>query len=328
MIVIDGHSDLLSDIWKRRKQGETRVIETHYLDRFHKGGISGFILSIFLENDQVPEALKNALEFMAALSEEINESSDKISLCRNGFELEEAMAEGKLGLFVSFEGAEPIASPELLRVFYELGVRGLGVTWARANQAGEGSSFTPGVRTSGLTPFGIRLLKEAERLGMYIDISHLSDEGIEDVFRNYSGLIIASHSNTRSLMDIKRNISDDQMREIAKRGGTVGLNGTSSQICPNHTEANYDRLLDHCDHMIEVMGEEHVALGFDLCDEIFGTSGEAWARNSFDVVHDFINYPEFIEAMRQRGYTEERVEKIAGGNLLNVLKKLPAVRNI
>lgn len=323
MIVIDGHSDLLNDVYKRRKNGETRVIETHYLERFRQGGINAFILSIFLTNEQVPDALKTALEYLAFLHEEIRESAGALSLCRNGHELERAISEGKIGFMVSFEGAEPILSLDLLRVFHELGVRGIGLTWSRANQAGEGSSYTPGVETNGLTEFGRELLNEAARLGMYVDISHLSDEGIADVFEQWGGIVIASHSNTRHLIDIKRNISDDQMREIARRGGTVGLNGASSQICADHREADYGRLLDHCDHMIEVMGEDHVGLGFDLCDEIFGASGEEWTRNSFDVVRDFTRYPDFIEAMRLRGYPEAKIEKITGGNLLNVLKRLP-----
>lgn len=323
MMVIDGHSDLLSDVYKRRKNGETKVIETHYLERFRQGAINGFILSIYLDEHQVANAFTTAMEYLAFLHDEIKESGTKLALCHNGFELEQAILAGKIGFMVCFEGAEPVTSIEMLKIFYEMGVRGIGLTWARANQVGEGSSFSPGVITHGLTPYGLELLQEAARLGMYIDISHLSDEGVEDVFEHWNGIVIASHSNTRSLIDIKRNISDEQMREIAQRGGTVGLNGTSSQICSNHREADYGRLLDHCDHMIEVMGEDHVALGFDLCDLIFGQDGAVWTRSSFDVIRDFPAYPEFIDAMRLRGYSESKIEKIVGGNLINVLKRLP-----
>ena len=308
---------------KRRKNGETNVIETHYIERFRKGGIQGLILSIYLDNSQVLNSLKNALDYMAFLHEEIEESGNKLCLCLNGTQMERAISDGQIALMVSFEGAEPIISLDLLSVFYGLGVRGIGLTWSRANQVGEGSSYQDGVSTQGLTPFGMELLDEAARLGMFIDISHLSDEGVDDVFSWGKGIVIASHSNSRSLLNIKRNITDEQMIEIARRGGTVGLNGTSSQICAIHQDADYDRLLDHCDHMIEVMGEDHVALGFDLCDEIFGSTGEPWTKLSFDVIGDYTKYPEFITAMRTRGYSPEKINKIAGGNLLNVLKRLP-----
>lgn len=323
MFFIDGHSDLLNDVFNRRRRGETRVIERRYVPRFRSGGITGLILSIFLPDDLLDDPLGHALQFIACLHEELAESPDVLALCRNGREMTKAMEAGKIALMVAFEGAEPITSLPVLRAFYELGVRGIGLAWSRQNQAADGSRYQYRDKGGGLTEFGRDLLGEAARLGMFIDISHLSDEGVADVFALWRGVVLASHSNTRHMVPIQRNLSDEQLVALKAAGGTVGLNGTSTQICPRGEQADYGALLDHCDHMIRLMGEDHVSLGFDLCGEIFKDTLSASTGASFDVVSDYDQYPAFVEAMRRRGYTQERIGKITSGNLLRLLDRLP-----
>ena len=322
MFLIDGHSDLLNDVYNRRRREETHVLAGRYVPRFRAGGITGLILSIFLPDDLLDDPLRHALEMMAYLHEELAESPDELALCHNGREMTQAMTAGKIALMVSFEGAEPITSLPVLQVFYQLGVRGIGLAWSRQNQAADGSRFQYRDQGGGLTEFGRDLLKEAARLGMFIDLSHLSDEGVADVFALWRGVVLASHSNTRHLVPIPRNLSDEQLRSLKAAGGSAGLNGTSTQICPRGEQAGYAALLDHCDHMIRHMGEDHVTLGFDLCDEIFRDTLSASTGASFDVVRDYDQYPAFLEAMRQRGYDEVRIAKIAAGNLLRQLDQL------
>lgn len=115
-------------------------------------------------------------------------------------------------------------------------------------------------------------MKEAEDLHMILDLSHLSDEGVEDVLSITSCPVIASHSNSRAVAGSNRNLTDCQMREIASRGGTVGLNGCSLLTAGPGVSPDQNGLTAHLDHMTEIMGEDHVALGFDFCDSFLRTT--------------------------------------------------------
>ena len=138
-----------------------------------------------------------------------------------------AIKENKIGLILSLEGLEPIHRElELLNTFYELGVRGFGVTWARRNFVADGSYFRypeEGV-LGGLTPFGIQVMKKATELGYFVDVSHINDVGFDDVFKYTNSPIIASHSNASSLCKHRRNLTDDQIKTLANSGGLIGMN--------------------------------------------------------------------------------------------------------
>ena len=163
-------------------------------------------------------------------------------------------------------------------------------------------------------------MKEAEDLHMILDLSHLSDEGVEDVLSITSCPVIASHSNSRAVAGSNRNLTDCQMREIASRGGTVGLNG-----CSLLTDQN--GLTAHLDHMTEIMGEDHVALGFDFCDSFFAddlsSSTDQMPERPFDILsgaHE--DLPAFLDHLRQHGYTESHLTKLAGENWLHTFRHI------
>ena len=166
------------------------------------------------------------------------------------------------------EGADPLQNdPGLLRIFYELGVRGLGLTWSRRNYLADGSFFFPAKegQKGGLTPFGFEVVKKAEELGMFIDISHLNDEGFWDVMGAASKPVIASHSNCRQLTGMMRNLDDEQIKAIIKKGGVIGMNGVSKIVSPDKEAPNFGDLADHVDHIAELGGVDHIGLGLDIC---------------------------------------------------------------
>ena len=224
--IIDGHYDILMDVAARRKKGERQVIRRRYYPAFQKGGVTGIVASIFVDSQYLPYgALSVAMEQISALHCEIEETPDLLMLCTSADDFLRAAETGRIGFLLSFEGAEPVSSCLLLHGFYAAGVRGLGLAWSRRNAAADGCDFSGSLKKGGLTEFGRELVKEAENLYMILDLSHLSDEGVEDVLSITSCPVIASHSNSRAVAGSNRNLTDCQMRRspaAAERWDSTG----------------------------------------------------------------------------------------------------------
>lgn len=329
-LVIDGHFDILVDVQIQREKGRMKVIETDYYPRFIQGGVNVIIASVYVESQFLPEmALRKALGQISCLYEEVKESPNKLMICYSAEDMELAKRMGKVGFLLSLEGAEPLGSDlSLLRVFYELGVRNLGLVWSRRNAVGDGSFFSPvrEGRKGGITNFGVSVIEEAERLGMMIDVSHLNDEGFWDVMEIAKKPIIASHSNARVLCSTMRNLTDEQILAISSRNGLIGVNANSMLVGENDSESNIDQLLNHVDHLVQVAGYEHVGLGLDLCDDLMKYfSPEFLAelqRVPFDLISGHQALPKILEGLYRRGYSEEMIRAIAGTNFLRIFKGL------
>lgn len=326
--LLDAHFDLLYDVEIQRSLGRKKVIETDHLPNFLAGGFNIIVSSIFLDSKDLPEmALRKALDQVSALYQEIDESAGKIMLCKDYHDIQQAIAEKKVGIVLSFEGVEPLYDDiNLLRVFYELGVRGVGLTWSRRNYAADGCTFSSENRgrQGGLTEFGREVVKLAYELGMFIDVSHLNDEGFWDVMDMVNKPVIASHSNCRAIAGIMRNLNDDQLKALAAKGGVVGLNAASMLAANDKEDANIAKLVEHIDHMREIMGLEHIALGFDFCDNLFKYSSEEDLRKMpyvpFDVVKGHARVGDLTEALLKKGYSREDIKLIYGENYLRAFR--------
>jgi membrane dipeptidase len=322
MIVIDGHFDLLSDVADRRRAGERRVIERIYLPELIKGHIDIVVASVYVDSVFLPEmALRKCMEQISALYEELDESPDAITLCLNSADMKLAKQRGQVGFLLSLEGAEPLGvDTAILRSFYALGVRGIGLVWSRRNHFAEGCSFDGSGRKSGLSESGGLLVREAERLGMFIDVSHLSDEGLADVLKYATKPFVASHSNARTIAPSMRNLTDQHVAEMSKKGCVIGLNAASIIASNSDEGATYETLLAHIDHLVSVAGIEHVAFGFDLCDQFMASYSDDVKKNMprvpFDIIKGHGQVGDFIMALFDHGYCENNVRKIAGENLL------------
>ena len=328
-IIIDGHYDLLLDVVAYREKGMTQVIEQKHLENFKKGGFDVIVSSIFIENEHVPTmALQKAMEQVSALYSEIDESPEHIMLCKSYEDIMTAKDSGKIGIMLSFEGVEPLYDDiTLLRPFYELGVRFVGLTWGRRNFAADGGPLDIGgeVYNGGLTPFGKKLVQEAERLGMIIDVSHINDEGFNDVLEIAQGPVIASHSNARAVTNKPRNLSDEQLQAIAKTGGVAGINVVSNVAAMSKEEATIDTLVKHIEHIVKTVGIEHVSLGLDCCDMLYehispNTFGNE--KKAFDILKDHSALPKLTGKLLEKGFTKEDIKKIYGENLLRIYKKV------
>ncbi|MDR1874341.1 MAG: dipeptidase [Synergistaceae bacterium] len=320
--IVDAHYDLLYDVFCLRRKGEQKVVERFYLEDLKNAGINVLICSLFVPNEYVPEmALRVALDQVGMLHCEMEESPGLFELCRSASEVTKAVGAGRMALLLSFEGIEPLGGDlVLLRAFYELGVRFAGLTWSRRNQAADGCHFHPLTEgtVGGLTPFGVALLEEVERLGMILDVSHLNDAGFADVLRFARRPFIASHSNSRRLCDVARNLTDEQIRELASRGGVMGLNNMLNFVYPDGAPEGckiWEGLLDHARHIIDLAGPDHVGFGFDLCE--FDKPVEDRNKSIFRTYRETVP---FIEAVRSAFPGD--AEKILGGNWMRIIEML------
>lgn len=328
-LVIDGHFDLLMDVQVQREKGRTKVIEMDYLPRFIEGEVNVVVAALFVDSQFLPEkALSMALQQISALHQEVEESPEKLMICYGADDMELAEKSGKIGFLLSLEGAEPLGKDlSLLRIFYELGVRNLGLVWSRRNEVGDGSYFQPvrEGRKGGITSFGVKVIEEAERLGITIDVSHLNDEGFWDVMEIAKKPVIASHSNSRVLCGTMRNLTDEQIKAIASRNGVIGINAVNMLVGDDDASSHIDQLIHHINHIIEVAGIQSISLGLDLCDDFLKYLSqedlESMPRKPFDVISTHGQLPQFVQQLVNQGYTEAELTALLGGNLFRLFKR-------
>ena len=319
---VDAHFDLTFEVANRRERGLHKVVETSYLQQFRTGGFDLIVSALFIHDYFLPEmGLRRALDQISHLLEEIDESPGRFRLCRTVAEASRARAAGETAIFLSLEGAEPLQNDiQLLRIFYELGVRGLGLVWSRRNYVSDGAFFKSSRegRKGGLTPFGIDLIEKAEDLGMFIDVSHINDEGFWDVMDVVSKPLIASHSNCRALAGTMRNLDDEQIEAVARNGGVIGMNSVNLFIREDEPEVTIFHFIDHVDHIVKIGGIQHVGIGFDLCDSFIDFLQVGRAIDTHDVIKTHAGLGEFTAGLITRGYSDEDIIAILGGNFLRV----------
>jgi microsomal dipeptidase-like Zn-dependent dipeptidase len=160
-----------------------------------------------------------------------------ITLCRSYADILLACQAGQITLILAMEGVEPLGGDlDLLRIFYELGLRVLGLTHARRNQASDGGLFAPaGSSPAGLSPFGREVVRQCQSRSIILDLAHLNPAGFEKVMELTSEPVIISHTNPRRFYDIERNSSDAQIRQVGNRGGMVGLGASLLSLGPKRS---------------------------------------------------------------------------------------------
>jgi len=327
-ILVDAHSDMLCDVTPKRKQGRKGVIEEDWVPVMRKGGIDIRVTVIYIESTHVPElALRDGVDIAAALHKEVDESPSITQITK--FEdIEKANKDGKIGLILGMEGAEPLGNDiELLRIFYILGLRMLTLTHVLRNYVADGAHFFPRKegKPGGITDFGVKVIEEANDLGIVIDVSHLNDPGFWDTMEFTRAPVVASHSNCRALQNHPRCLTDDQIKAVINNGGVIGMN--SASIFVDDKNPDLEHLLNHLDHIVELGGIKNVGLGFDFCDYVLKyLDAEALAKlPNVAPVKDLYGdeeVPNVTEALMKRGYSNEDIELILGKNFLRVFKEV------
>ncbi|MDD2561525.1 MAG: membrane dipeptidase [Eubacteriales bacterium] len=303
MIICDTHADTLYQI----ACGSTDKLDVT-MERLEKGGVSLQVLAMFVGEDEDPVIIEKRFADMLAAFEALIAQG-----WRQAFDPSEAEA-GVVRTMLSIEGCEVFASGlHTIAPYREKGVRMAAVTWNYENALGIPACVN---EDQGLKPYGLRAVKEMQRLGIAVDVSHLNIAGFYDILNKTDAPPLASHSCCRALRDHPRNLTDGQLRDLFRAGGFVGLNFYPSFLADPGQPCDINTLIDHIDHMHQLGGAGMVGFGSDF-------DGIPSKPSGLDNPSDF---PALIQGLRKRGYGEEPVTSIAGQALMDYYRRLPQDR--
>ncbi len=350
-IVIDGHNDLpwrllakvgsSFDLAVRHEDGHTDI------PRLREGGVDGQFFAAYVPSDcEGPGAARIALEQIDLIRQMVARYPD-FELALSAADVRRIAGSGKIATLIGVEGGQAIEnSLGVLRMFYALGARYLTFTHIDSTDWADAATDEP--RHGGLSEFGEEVVREMNRLGMLVDISHVSADTMADALRVSEAPIVATHSGARAVNSNSRNVPDDILSQISENGGLVMVNFYSGFVVPEAADVARDMLrayreartqfgedsaaventmrqfeeehpipsgtvsdlVDHIDHIVEVAGIDHAGLGSDF-DGII---------NSPEGLEDVSKFPAITEELVRRGYSDPDIVKILGGNILRVME--------
>lgn len=323
MKVVDMHCDTISRLLMDEAEGKESHLRKNDLDidlaKMKEGDYLLQNFAMFTPLGFVDNPEKHCLDLIDKYYREMDLNKDVIRPVYSYSDIEKNMEEGYMsGMLTLEEGAVCFNDLAMLRNYYRLGVRMITLTWNFANGIGH-PNFTPvkGQKTDltqtntvdGLTPFGIEYVKEMERLGMIVDVSHLGDKGFYDVYENTTKPFVASHSNARSVCGVARNLTDDMIQKLSSRGGVTGIN-YCDEFIDDHGGA-IESIVKHIDHIVSVGGIQCVGLGSDFD----GIS----KRNDLE---DASKLNDLKDALKKHGYSDDDIDAIFYKNVLRVYKEV------
>jgi membrane dipeptidase len=328
--VVSCHGDVPVDLYRRRRSGEGAPLRDDWANRLRTGGVRFEFMTVGGDvpavHDPDGSPYFRALQTIGDLLEEAIPGSG-LRPVRTPADLDGAVAADEIGVVLHLEGLAPVLrggerAPELLHHLHDLGLRSAQLTWNGRNEAADGVGVDS---PRGLSELGKLLVAELERLGAVVDVSHLAEPGFWDVLDVTGGPICASHANARAVHRHTRNLTDEQVLALARRGGYVGVCFLPAFI---GAEPSLDGLLDHVDHLVELAGVDAVAIGPDYAEF---AADLVFAGPSRGI--DYGPKLEFPEGLRRvetlpvltagllaRGYSETDSARILGGNALRVLR--------
>lgn len=286
--------------------------------KLRAGGVDGAFFAIYIPADlEGEEALNHAESLLSYVEVTLAAHPDKAALATTAEQAYTNRDNGLFSVFLGLENGSPIGSSlELLDKFYYRGVRYMTLCHSRDNLICD-SCASRVKRWHGLSPFGREVVAEMHRLGMLVDVSHVSDETFYDVLKYSSKPVVATHSCCRALADHPRNMTDDMIRALAEKGGVIQINFYPVFLDGSFHEEemytaprpSYKRIVDHIDHVVSLVGIEHVGIGSDFDGIDVAPEG----------LENISMMPKVFEEMRRRGYSENDIAKVASENFLNVL---------
>jgi membrane dipeptidase len=351
-MLFDGHNDLP---WRLRTEGDfdlkkfdlsTRLDSGQTdIPRLREGGVKAQFWSVYIPSEH-PNPAKTVVEQIDLVRRMVERYPDAFEMAYNADDVERIARSGKVASLIGIEGGVAIEnSLAQLRAFYTLGARYMTLTHNSTLDWADAANDSP--KHDGLSPFGERVVKEMNRLGMLVDIAHVSPATMADALRVSSAPVIASHSSAHALCPSPRNVPDDILLAVKQNGGVIMVNFYSGFIVPEagkkmravlqemrtkypdraartkamaawmeSDEAKFARgtyrdVVDHIDHIVKVAGVDHLGIGSDF-DGI-----SQWPVGLDDVS----SYPRLTDEMLRRGYSETDIHKILGGNVLRAFRQ-------
>jgi membrane dipeptidase len=327
LTVVDAHHDIAMDVAYRRRLGQKGVLSRLWGTRLRTAGVNVQVLPCFVEDRFLPGlGLRTLLQTIEAVLGDLNDDSTVMCLTTTMEEVDNALAKGQIASILALEGCDGLSGdPAMLRLLFRLGVRIASLTWSRRNEFADGTG-----ESGGLSNAGKGALQEMAAHKVICDVSHLADAGFWDVVEYGQGPFIASHSNARAVCDHPRNLSDDQLRAIAEKGGMVGLNFFGGYVDP--LRPTLDRLVDHLVHIAGVIGIEHVGIGPDFLedslrdlskDALKGTLHDPALMDQWIPECDGIEHlPAFTARLMARGFSRDEIASVLGANFLRLFREV------
>ncbi len=357
-IVVDGHNDLLmsvmhgENIENRRKAGHSDLV------RLREGGVDVQVFSIWVPPDSKHDRgyTGYADEEIDSLDAILSRNRDRVEKVTNIVELQRCLKRGKLACLYGMEGGHPIGNRlENLYHFFERGVRSLGLTWNNSTSWATSARDEAAGKKGGLSSFGRKIVRAMDSLGMLIDISHLGPSAVKDVLAETRNPVIASHSSCDLLAHHYRNLTDDQLRAIARNGGVVMVNFYPRFLDSAVTKAEMQKLKRFAREWKVVAGkyndnptrlrkeritflaarypQVHATLRrvADHIDHVVLVAGidHVGIGSDYDGIsvaplglEDVTHLPELTAELLRRGYSEASIKKILGGNFIRVFSRV------
>jgi membrane dipeptidase len=360
-IAIDMHADTTQRLLDEQVDLSQRLADGHFDSiRAQEGGLDAQFFSIWVEPQLFggggPRAVKRADDQINAVRQLAERHPDLWELATSAADARRIAAEGKMAAFTGLEGGYAIDDKlENVARYYDMGVRYMSPAWTVSTDWA-GSSGDSGA-TRGLSEFGKQVIREMNRLGMMVDVSHVSDPTFWDIVHTSTKPVIATHSGCRAIANVPRNLSDDMIKGLANTGGVVNVIFYPEHLEPGWSEkkkkidaeiaplvqrasdeekgdavhkkmardrvrretfakrlppVTVSRLVDHIDHIVKLVGIDHVGIGSDF-DGVQATLSD---------LPDVAALPNLTRELLGRGYSEEDIHKILGGNMLRVLEEL------
>jgi membrane dipeptidase len=296
------------------------------------------------------EAVRRTLDLRDAMQSMLDAHPDQMELATTAADIRRIVKQHKIAVFLTVEGGHTIDDDlRVLRMYYQLGIRSMTLTHSRNNNWADSATDQPA--HNGLTDFGKEVVREMNRLGMVVDVSHVSDKSFFDALAVTNKPVIISHSSMRALSNVPRNVTDEMLWALAKNGGVVGICFGEGFVNPADAEAlrsaietettaplmtgralddyaaedvrklfgtrvkvaaTVEDVANHIDHAVKIAGIDHVGIGSDY-------DGVSGPPNGLD---DVSRMPALIEVLLERGYTERDVKKILGENYLRVIREV------
>lgn len=309
--VIDMHCDTLTRVCRFGRN--LRDYDGHInLQKMKEGNYLMQCFAMFIYLEGTPNPFEKCNEYIDFFDKSMKENGDVIRQVTTVEEILENREKGIMSALLTIEEGEAIeGSIEKLEHFYNRGVRMMTLTWNFANQLAYPNYVYEGkIDTErGLTDKGIEVIKKMWELGMIVDVAHLNDAGIYDVFKYATKPIVASHSNARAVHNVPRNLSDDMIVKLRENGGVMGINYCPDFISEDTEQNQIPDIIRHIKHIVKVGGIDTVALGSDF-DGIPTPNGMSDCTKTNDL----------YEALVAEGFSEEDIDKIFYKNFLRVLK--------
>jgi membrane dipeptidase len=356
--VFDGHNDLP---WAVREKSAKRFAEVDIrkpqpdlhtdIDRLRKGNVGAQFWSVFVPVDTIPagNAFQTTVEQISLVKDMVARYPDVFELAMTTDDVERIRKSGKIASLIGMEGGHSIEnSIQKLRELHSLGARYMTLTHSQTLDWAD--SATDVAKSDGLAPFGEEVVREMNRLGMLVDISHVSPATMLDAIEISQAPVIFSHSSARGIADHPRNVPDEVLRELPKNGGVVMVNFFSGFVVPESAQimkqmfevrreivnrignnkeevdkeyrkwqvahpypaGHVSVLINHIDHIVRVAGIDHVGLGSDF-------DGIAKAPVG---IEDVSKYPVLTELLLRKGYSAEDIHKIMSGNVIRAMKQM------